>query len=71
MVIYNNAPALQNVREKLNLTALLKKVTKPKQSYADDEGKWDRVPTKIDMNEILSTDVVVNESVKNPDKEDE
>ena len=71
MVIYNNAPALKNVRERLNLKNLIKKVMRPKQSYADDEGKWDRVPTKIDMNEILSTDIVVNESVKNPDKEDE
>jgi branched-chain amino acid transport system permease protein len=70
MVIYNNAPALKTVREKLNVKNLVKKVMKPKQGYADDEGKWDRVPTKIDMNEVLSTDVVVTESVQNPDKEE-
>jgi branched-chain amino acid transport system permease protein len=70
MVIYNNAPALKTVREKLNVKNLIKKVMKPKQGYADDEGKWDRVPTKIDMNEVLSTDVVVTESVQNPDKEE-
>jgi branched-chain amino acid transport system permease protein len=70
MVIYNNAPALKTVREKLNVKSLIKKVMKPKQGYADDEGKWDRVPTKIDMNEVLSTDVVVTESVQNPDKEE-
>ena len=70
MVIYNNAPALKSVREKLNVKNVISTITKPKQGYADDEGKWDRVPTKIDMNEVLSTDVVVNESVKTPDKED-
>lgn len=70
MVIYNNAPALKTVRERLNVKNLIKKVMKPKQGYADDEGKWDRVPTKIDMNEVLSTDVVVTESVQNPDKEE-
>ena len=70
MVIYNNAPALKSVREKLNVKNVISAITKPKQGYADDEGKWDRVPTKIDMNEVLSTDVVVNESVKTPDKED-
>lgn len=70
MVVYNNAPALKTVREKLNIKTLVNKIRSSQHSYADDEGKWDRVPTKIDMNEVLSTDVVVNESVKNPDKED-
>ena len=41
-----------------------------KHGYADDEGKWDRVPTKIDMDELLSVDVIVNESVQKPDKEE-
>ena len=36
--------------------------------YADDDDAWSKIPTKIEMNEILSTDVVVNESTKNPDK---
>ena len=69
MVIYNNAPALKPIREKLNLKALLNKLKKQKKGYADDEGKWDRVPTKIEMNELLSTDLKVNESVVKPDKE--
>lgn len=69
IVIYNNAPALKSVREKISIKKLLN-FKRVKQGYADDEGKWDRVPTKIDMNEVLSTDVIVNESVKNPDKED-
>ena len=34
----------------------------------DDEGEWARVPTKIDMDEVLSLDVYVTESVVAPDK---
>ncbi len=71
MVIYNNAPAFKSVREKLNFKSIISKIKIGKKGYADDEGKWDRVPTKIEMNEVISTDLVVNESVKNPDKESE
>ena len=72
VIIYNNAPALKNIRERLNIKSFLKKITssRPRRSYADDEGKWDRVPTKIDMNEVLSVDINVVESVKKPDKEE-
>ena len=72
LIVYNNAPKLKGIREKYNLHRLLGKIFK-KQSehkYADDNVVWGRVPTKIDMNEVLSTDMVVNESVKNPDKEE-
>ena len=72
IVIYNNAPKLKGFREKYNLKALFAKITsnKKRRGYADDDGAWHRVPTKIEMNEVLSTDLIVNESVKNPDKED-
>lgn len=72
IVIYNNAPSLKLVRERYNVKALVAKVLKKKTdvSYdADDEGKWDRVPTKIKMDELLSVDVIVRESVIDPDKE--
>ena len=69
IIIYNNAPALKPLREKLSIKKLISKI-RLKQGYADDEGKWDRVPTKIEMNEVLSVDVTVVESVQNPDKEE-
>lgn len=62
IVIYNNAPALKGFRETYNLKKLLAKFKKKAHDPAkvhDDEHKWDRVPTKIEMNEILSTDVKV------------
>lgn len=73
VVIYNNAPALRTFRAKYNAKTLVSKLFgffRNKHGYADDEGKWDRVPTKIDMDELLSVDVIVNESVQNPDKEE-
>ena len=61
IVIYNNAPALKSFRDRYNLSALWKKLIRRKHDPAihkDDEAKWDVVPTKIEMNEVLSIDVV-------------
>ena len=60
IVIYNNAPALKSFRDKYNLSVLTKKIIKSKNDPAhvhDDEAKWDVVPTKISMDEILSVDM--------------
>ncbi len=73
IVIYNNAPALKYVREKYDLGKLIARLFGKKQTPSEDpgdEGKWDRVPTKIKMDELLSVDIIVNESVKEPDKEE-
>ena len=72
IVIYNNAPALKFFREKYNLKNLLDLIFKKKEVDAsqqnDDAARWDVVPTKIDMNEVLSVDIQVKESVSDPDK---
>lgn len=60
IVIYNNAPALKSFRDKYNLGVFSKKLVKSKNDPAhihDDEAKWDVVPTKISMDEILSVDM--------------
>jgi len=60
IVIYNNAPGLKSFRDKYNLGNLLKKLMKKYHDPAhvkDDEAKWDVVPTKISMDEILSVDL--------------
>lgn len=68
LVIYNNAPALKGVREKYNLKKILAKFRKHNPSrITDDEAKWDRVPTKIDMDEVLSVDLQVS-SPYTPDR---
>ena len=70
IVIYNNAPALASIRDKYTVGALLNKVFKPKHDPAhrrDDKAKWDVVPTKISMDEILSVDVTPQNT--QPDKD--
>ena len=73
MVIYKNAPALKNIREKYDIKKLVTKIIPhhKRESYVrDDEARWDVVTTKISMNEVLSTDIVVQESITSPDKPD-
>ena len=70
LVIYNNAPALKGFRQKYNFRNLWKRVVKLKDDPAkrhDDEAAWDRVPTKISMDEILSTDLKPGNDYR-PDK---
>lgn len=72
VVIYNNAPALQGFREKYNFKALVAKFKKPRHDPSvikDDESKWDRVPSKIKMDALLSVDLT-NKTDK-PDEEDQ
>ena len=68
LVIYRNAPALKGFREKWNFKRLVVKLYKhdPAQIH-DDEAKWDRVPTKIMVDEVLSVDIQTS-SPYTPDK---
>ena len=74
IVIYNNAPALKNFRDKYNLRNIFGKIIKKKNDPSEsksDTARWDVVPTKIEMNEVLSTDLVVNNYAPDkPTKED-
>lgn len=58
LVIYRNAPALKVFREKWSLKNLLAKLKRhdPAKIH-DDEANWDRVPTKIMVDEVLSVDI--------------
>ena len=71
LVIYNNAPALRGFRETHSIKKYIHKITKPKHDpahRADDEAKWDRVPTKIEMNEVLSVEIQPTTSTLDPDR---
>ena len=73
MVIYNNAPALKSFREKYTPKAIIRRIMMKRKGagyLGDDDARWDVVPTKIDMDEVLSTDLVVVESTVKPDKEE-
>ena len=65
IVVYNNAPALKSFRDRFNLGILWDKLVKHRLDPAhrrDDKAKWDVVPTKISMDEILSVDVAASEA---------
>ncbi|MBR5452400.1 MAG: branched-chain amino acid ABC transporter permease [Clostridia bacterium] len=73
IIIYRNAPGLKGFREKYNFKNLISKIHTKHHDPAyvkDDEAAWDRVPTKIHMDEILSVDVSVDvsKSTLTPDK---
>ena len=61
LVIWNNALALRHAREKYSMAALLRKISArlfPKKAEEDRESAaWDKIPTKIPMDAILSTDM--------------
>lgn len=67
MVMWNNAPALRGIREKVNIRSLidfftekvLKKQEKTPEGGIDPpaSASWDKIPTKIPMDAILSTDI--------------
>jgi len=60
IVVYNNAPALKGFRDRFNLSVLWDKLLRHRRDPAhrhDDKAKWDVVPTKISMDEILSIDM--------------
>ena len=68
LIIYNNAPAFKGFREKYNLKSFIKKFSKHNPATVnDDEAKWDRVPTKINVDEVLSVDIQIS-SPYTPDK---
>ncbi|MGN1316135.1 MAG: branched-chain amino acid ABC transporter permease [Acutalibacteraceae bacterium] len=66
VVIFNNAPALNKVKDKLSLSNIFKKSKKPEVIH-DDGADWRKVPTKIPMDEVLTADLPNNEAFE-PDK---
>lgn len=79
MVMWNNAPALAPLRDRFNLHRLAEFIKSKLIRKRDDEGgaeppinvAWDKVPTKIPMDAILSTDIVPDNTYEpdSPDKE--
>ncbi len=70
IVLYNNSPALASFRERYNFSNFVKKFFKVKHDPAkvrDDKGSWDKIPTKIKMDAILSLDMSGKETVQRED----
>jgi len=66
IVVYNNAPKLKPFRDRHNLGVLWNKFVRSRNPahIKDDQAKWDVVPTKIEMNEVLSIDLVPQDKLE-------
>ena len=73
VVIFNNAPALKPIKDKINVKAFSDKIFKKKAStITDDDVAWNRIESKINMDELLSIDVKPTDNIPDkPEKEDE
>ncbi|MBQ6862706.1 MAG: branched-chain amino acid ABC transporter permease [Clostridia bacterium] len=70
LVIFNNAPKLAPIKDKLSPKLLFAKITGKKRHPGDirsDAGDWRVIPTKIKMDEVLSVDLQQNTEFT-PDK---
>lgn len=59
IVIFSNAPAMKRFRESLNFKRLFKRKKPDPESagkISQDEAKWERIETKVKMDEVLSAD---------------
>ena len=69
LIVYRNAPALKNFREKVSIKNVLRRIGEHNPAKIhDDEANWDRVPTKIMVDEVLSVDIQP-QSPYTPDKQ--
>lgn len=68
IVIFSNAPALKPIKEKFSIRRLFKA---KEETIRDDDAAWNRIKSKIKMDEVLSVDVNNVNSAYTPDgKED-
>lgn len=71
VVLFNNAPAFTPIKEKLGLHKILEKVSirrKPS-TITDDKADWNKIETKIPMDEVLRVDLRTEETAKPQDSD--
>ncbi len=70
MVIFNNAPAFKNIKENLSFKKIFAKSGKRHKpsTVRDDDAAWNRIESKIKMDELLSTEIQPGNEVFEPDK---
>ena len=74
VVLFNNAPAFSQLKEKLQIKKLFEKMSKHKpEVIKDDAADWQRIDSKIKMDEVLSVDLQTGSEIKQdkPEKEEE
>lgn len=64
-VLFNNAPVFAPFKEKYGLHSLIEKITSRRKAstVTDDKADWNKIETKIRMDEVLSVDFRTEEAV--------
>lgn len=70
MVMFNNAPAFKQIKDKFVSFFSFRKNRKPA-DVNDDGASWDKIPTKIKMDVILSTDLGADDKMVDGGDSDE
>ena len=77
VILFNNAPAFHSLRERYSLVRLRERFVEKRRSKIgasvadEDSAEWDRVPTKIPMDELLSVDLAVRPDSSDAEMPDE
>ena len=74
IVLFNNAPGLKSIKEKLSIRNFMKKTShrhNAPEVIQDDDAAWNRIETKIEMDELLSVELQPNEKPAAEQKEGE
>ncbi len=70
IILFNNAPGLKNIKEKFSIGNLIKKNRAP-EVIKDDDAAWNRIESKIEMDELLSVELQPNEKQEPQRSEEE
>lgn len=72
MVLFNNAPSFAAFKEKLGLHTLRRRLESRRKAgtVTDDRADWNRIETKIPMDEVLSVDLRTDEAKPTQNKKD-
>lgn len=64
IVLFNNSPAFKPIREKYGLHKVIEKISfrKKPSTVTDDKADWNKIETKIPMDEVLSVDFRTEEA---------
>lgn len=77
VILFNNAPVFKNLRERYSIARLRERIVAKRRSQIgasvddEDSAEWDRVPTKIPMDELLSLDLAAKPDVADSHMPDE
>ncbi len=73
VVLFNNAPAFKPIKEKLNISKLLSRFQKKNhpERIKNDAADWEKIESKIKMNEVLTVDLPQGEDKASENAEEE